>query len=222
MFQCKLIRAAALAASAGIAGCVSTAHYDKSWAQQVEVDSGACPNLDGRYQNAGELSVKAHDGSTRSVDVSLADLLNAWGEPGTDLLRHDDDNRLGSTHSDPAQDPYQSVTLRHADGKLHVVATDAQGVTRSFALLTSGRCRASTLLLKASWANSETFGLLLSLVQRESLALGKAEDGSLLVRRGDARGAFVLQWPILAFADGDWMRFAPTAPDIRQAALPTN
>jgi hypothetical protein len=190
-------------------GCFSTAIYDERWAEQVKVKSGDCPVIDGQYSNTGEMFYKGKDDSYHRVEVSLADRLNTWGdgEQDGDWTTHQADNRLGRTFYDPAMDSYRSIRLEFANGRLKVEGLREDGDTRSFQLVTRNRCSNSTLLLKPSWAGTETAALLFSLVDRQTLAVGRAKDGSLLIRQGDIGGLFILQWPILVGGDADWIRF---------------
>jgi WD40 repeat protein len=166
-------------------------------ADQVRVENGACPDIDGEYQNAGERYNDAYECTT----VSLAHLFNSWDDPALRLA----DTRLGVTSPDPAKDPYLSVSLRLLDGKLHVVAALANGGTRAFVLPTRQPCQDSTLLLEADWDDGEAWFF------RRKGALGRAEDGSLLVRESEAGVAFLLV-PVPYFTSAEWTRFPPVAP----------
>lgn len=187
-------------------GCVGRAVYDESWAEQVKVESDACPAIDGVYQNAGERFAKAkHDTHERRA-VSLAHLLNG----GNYYLSHQADDQLGQTFEDPAEDPYQTVSLRLEEGKMNVEASLADGSTRAFDLPTRQQCRDSTLLLESDWGNSGT-AIKLSVIERTTLALGRAEDGSLLVHGSESSVFFILFLPFSAGTYGDWTRFPPVA-----------
>ena len=190
-------------------GCVTRERpvYGIAWAEQVKVESDTCPVIDGDYQNAGERFSKAkHDTYEREI-VSLAHLLNG----GNYHVSHQADDRLGQTFYDPAQDVYQTVSLRLAEGKLHVEAARADGSTRAFDLPTRQRCRDSTLLLKKGWGDSGT-AIYYSIAERTTLALGRAEDGSLLVRGSESTVGFVMYLPISWQTFADWTRFPPVAP----------
>ncbi len=173
-----------------------------SWADQVKVESGACPVIDGEYQNAGGKFSKARHGTFECTTVSLAHLLNSWDDSG---FRHAD-KRLGTTSPDPAKDPYQKVSLRLLDGRLHVEASLADGNTRAFDLPTQQQCRDSTLFLEAYWDDYYE-----PTVVRRTDALSRAEDGSLLVREGEGGMAFFLL-PFPYFTSATWTRFPPVAP----------
>jgi hypothetical protein len=124
---------------------------------------------------------------------------------------HETADRLGRTAFDPAEDPYQMVSLRLAEGKLHVEASRADGSSRAFDLPTRQQCRDSTLLLEKGWGNSGTM-LYLSLVERATLALGRAEDGSLLVRYSTSGAGFFMYLPVMVATEAFWIKFPPAAP----------
>src|SRR5437867_8376679 len=174
-----------------------------SWADQVKVESGACPVIEGEYQNAGGRFSKAKHDTYECTPVSLAHLLNEWD----DSQLRKSDNRLGKTSPDPAKDPYRTVSLRLLDGKLHVEASLADGSTRAFDLPTRQQCRDSTLFLEADWDDSDDPAIV-----RRTRALGRAEDGSLLVRDSEWGVAFVFLVPIPMFTFAEWTRFPPVAP----------
>jgi WD40 repeat protein len=191
--------------------CVVSPHPmpSGSWADQVKVESGACPVIDGEYQNAGGKFSKAKHHTYECTTVSLAHLLNSWDDSG---LRQAD-KRLGTTSPDPAKDPYQKVSLRLLDGRLHVEASLADGSTRAFDLPTHQQCRDSTLFLEADWDDGEAWFF------RRSGALSRAEDGSLLVREGEGGVAFFFL-PIPYFTFATWIRFPPVAPQEIQSGAP--
>ena len=172
-----------------------------SWADQVKVKSDACPVIDGEYLNAGGRFSKAKHNTYECTTVSLAYLLNGWGGPNLDKAV----DRLELTSEDPAKDPHQTISLRLLDGKLHVQASLADGSTRAFELPTQQKCQDSTLLLQADWYGEEAW------VSRRTLALGRAEDGSLLVRESEGGVAFLLV-PVPTFTFAYWTRFPPIAP----------
>src|SRR5437867_9853058 len=155
-------------------GCVHRPVYWQSWAKQVIVESGACPAIDGDYQNAGERFLKAKHHTYERQNVSLANLLNGW----VTTKRSPRDDRLGRTAFNPAEDAYQSVSLRLAEGKLHIRASRADGSTRAFDLPTRQQCwhiqepvrgrRTSPLSpsVKASKARRRVFSPALSAAHR--------------------------------------------------------
>jgi hypothetical protein len=182
-----------------------------SWADQMKVESGGCPVIDGEYLNAGGRFSKAKHDTFECTTVSLAHLLNSWD----DSALRQADKRLGLTSPDPAKDPYQKVSLRLLDGKLHVEASLADGSTRAFALPTLQQCRDSTLFLEADWDDSSE-----PTIVRRTRALGRAEDGSLLVRDSEGGVAFILL-PIPVFSFAEWTRFPPVAPVATRPSGPT-
>lgn len=206
MMRIHILMAAVILASAFASGCGYHPVYDESWAEQVKVESDACPVIDGDYQNAGETFLKPPIGRIERENVSLAHLLNGWNDAGG----HQADNRLGQTFYDPAEDAYQTVSLRLADGKLHIEAALADGSSRAFDLPTRRQCRDSTLLLEAFWDSFE-IGYI-----RETVALGRAEDGSLLAYKA---WTTVFIAPLVGH-DAVWIRFPPAAPAQRSVLTP--
>ena len=197
-------------------GCVSRAVYPDTWAEQVEVESGTCPVIDGEYQNAGELFTRGRNDRLVRNEVSLVDVFNevAYDTPteilGSDQVIPQGDDRPGIPFPESLIDHYQTIHLRLVEGKLHVEATLAGGSTRTIELSTRQQCRDSILLLEVDWYVA-TYVLMINVAERATYALGRAEDGSLLVRAGSGGGLFILQWPILAAGGSDWMRFPAVA-----------
>ena len=197
-------------------GCViSRAVYEESWAKQVQVESGACPTIDGEFRNAGEQGISAKEkakcptcGQIRAR--SLARLLNV----GHDYEFRDDEVRFEPSIDDTATYVYQSIRLRLMDNSLQVEASLPDGSTESFELPTRRKCRNSTMVLNSSWDGTDIMGTVpfVSFVNHSSLALGRAMDGSLLVRRGSTEGMFLLEWPLMFGTEADWTRFAPITP----------
>ena len=196
-------------------GCVHRPVYWESWAKQVIVESGACPVIDGDYQNAGERFLKAKHDTYERQNVSLAHLLNGW----VSAKWFPADDRLGRTAFNPAEDAYQSVSLRLAEGKLHIRASRADGSTRAFDLPTLQQCRDSILLVEKGWGDSGTM-LYLSLAERSTLGLGRAEDGSLLVHQRASGVGFLMFLPISVDTEEFWFRFPPVAPSPADAESP--
>ena len=188
-------------------GCAYPAVYGASWAEQVKVESDACPVIDGVYQNTGEEFIKDKNDGYERRSRSLAHLLNG----GSYSEWHESAERLGRTAFDPAGEPYQTLSLRVAEGKLHVEASRADGSSRAFDLPTRQQCRDSTLLLEKGWGNSGTM-VYLSLVERATLALGQAEDGSLLVRYSTSGAGFFMYLPVMVATEAFWIKFPPVAP----------
>jgi hypothetical protein len=203
MFQISTKSAcfAVILVSAFNSGCISFPPvYGETWAEPVRLEADACPAIDGVYQNAGE---RFSQGTYQRQAISLAYLLGSHAQQR-------DDESLGYTFENPAEDAYQTVSLKLTEEKLHVVASRADGSSRTFDLPTREGCRDSAVLLKAAWDNGTA--LVASMTSRNTLALGRAEDGSLLVREGSSGVAFVMWVPILAGSDTTWTMFPPVAP----------
>jgi hypothetical protein len=168
----------------------------------VKVESGACPAIDGNYQNASDEFT--YDGFTPRV-VSLAHKLNG----GIATSPHVADDRLGRTHYDAATDVYRTIRLQLVADKLHVEASGADGSTRAFDLPTRLPCRDSMLILEGK--TDVVFYLILNAVTQYTLALGRAEDGSLLVLDSN-KGAGTYGVLPVAGSAAYWMRYRPVAP----------
>jgi WD40 repeat protein len=181
--------------------CVEGPHSQKSWAAQVKVESEACPVIDGQYQNAGEKFTKVKNDHYECTTVSLAQLLNSWG----DSWSRPADHGLGPTSTDPAEDPHERISLRLLEGKLHVEASLADGSTSALDLPTRRQCRDSILFLEATWPGDQDATIL-----RRTLAMGRAEDGSLLVRESEG-GVMFFFLPVPVFSFPVWTRFPPVA-----------
>lgn len=210
------IKAVWILAAAIATGCVSSAVYPETWAGRVQVESGACPVIDGEYRNVGELLTYASNDRLERTEVSLSEIFNeaAYDTPAQDLSSEQPipqgDDRPGIPFPEQGGQDYRTMRLRMAQESLSVEAVLADGSTRTFELPTRRKCRDSTLLLETDWS-AETLSLLVSFVDRSTLALGRAEDGSLLVRAGSSGGLFIFQWPILVGGGAGWIRFPPAA-----------
>jgi len=190
------------------AGCIHRPVYSDSWAKQVTVESGACPVIDGDYQDAGEMFSKAKHETFERKDVSLAHVLSEWaGAKRIGPLRNPDDV------------VYQSVSLRLEEGKLHIRASSADGSLLAFDLPTRQQCRESNLPLEKGWGDTGTM-FYFSLVERSALGLGRAEDGSLLVLQNAKGVGFILFLPIWVDSESFWFRFPPVMPPPTGAELP--
>jgi hypothetical protein len=196
---------AVILASAFTSGCIvnERAIYGVDWADKVRLESEECPVIDGEFQNAGE---RFESGTYARQAVSLAHLFNGGSEKW-----HNEPNRLGRTAFDPTEDEYRTVSLRLADSNLHIEAMREDGGTQAFDLPTRHECRDSTLILESDWGDSETM-LMASAVGRSTVALGRAEDGSLLVRESQTGVGFVLWLPVVAGKFSEWTRFSPAMP----------
>ncbi len=180
--------------------------YPHDWAKQVIVEGDSCPVINGEYQNAGEQFACLGCPAFRNT-VSLAQLLNRWN----DAEARKADNHLGETFAELAEDAFQTVSLRLVEGKLHIEASLADGSTRTFDLPTRQRCADSmVLLLKGDWGHESDSEV--AVVLRRTLALGRAEDGSLLVRESSLSVSYLFVVPVEAETSADWTRFPPVAP----------
>ncbi len=186
-------------------GCVTRPVYDDSWAEQVKVARGTCPTIDGTYQNAGEEFHRARGDTLKRTTRSLTRLLNV----GYDHLEPADETRLGPAFDDPSMNWYQSVRLQLMDGKLHMEVSRADGGIEGFDLPIRQQCQDSTLLVETNWDGTGTLKLLGSFVEHNTLSLGRAQDGSLLVRKSEVGAMLFLWWPVMAGGEVDWIRFAP-------------
>ena len=196
-----MIRLITIVATAAFAsGCVTTAVYEESWAQQVQVDSGACPTIDGVYQNAGEKFTEEGSDGLRRNDPSLAHLLNG-GWSNESIVT---DDRLGTTFHDATRDPYQTVSLHLDGGKLRVEAALTDGTTQKFAMPVKHRCRNSLLVLETEYG----YDLFAAAFIRGYYALGRAEDGSLLAYQNITGEALAVFWKY----ESSWTRFPSVAP----------
>jgi hypothetical protein len=193
---------AVILASAFGSGCLSfPGVYGETWAAPVQLEGETCPNIDGDYQNAGE----KYDSDTYArTDVSLAYLLGSHAEQRND-------NSLAYTFENPAKDAYQSVSLKREADSLQVVASRADGSQRAFELPASKECHDSMLQLGAAW-DSGTM-LVASMVGRSKLALGRAEDGSLLVYQKDSGVGLLFYMPIVAGTSQEWIMFPLVGPE---------
>jgi hypothetical protein len=57
------------------------------------------------------------------------------------------------------------------------------------------------------WASAAS--AFFSYVDRDTLALAKATDGSLLLRRGSTEGMLFMLVPVLLIRDGQWEKYSP-------------
>ncbi len=181
-------------------GCVTSAVYEESWAEQVKVKSDTCPVIDGVYQNAGETFSKGTNDKLKREELSLAHLVNGGGTLGS----HHAGDRLGTTYYKASQDEYRTVSLRLEENKLHVEAALADGTTRKFALPMRLKCHDSLLVFETGWA----YDLFAAAIGRGYHALGRAEDGSLLAYRNLTAEALAIFWS----SESLWVRFPPATP----------
>jgi hypothetical protein len=190
--------------------------YPDSWPTQVVAKNGACPVIDGEYQNTGEwFRGKKYVADPVRETVSLAYLLNAgpayilhhgnYGEG--DDVSPDYVNRLGKTYHDPARDAYRTIAMRLADDTLHIEASLADGGKKTFALPVRQRCRDSLLVLETGLSPEEEYSEYPFLVGSSTYALGRAEDGSLLMHASSWDMMFFVFVPALAENAESWARF---------------
>ncbi|MDP9198174.1 MAG: hypothetical protein M3O07_03040, partial [Pseudomonadota bacterium] len=111
--------------------------------------------------------------------------------------------------------------LELTDKILTITSTTADGITYSHQRPIRARCSGSMLEIEAGWLSSleeeggwdmfgTTFGM--SMLERTSLKLARAEDGALLVRHSEVASLMVLQWPITPMTSSAWIRFPAATP----------
>ncbi len=187
--------------SAFNSGCLSFKPvYGETWAQPVKLAADECPVIDGDYQNGGE---RFSQGTYERKAISLAYLLGNHAQQR-------DDGSTSYTFENPAEDAYETVNLKLTEENLHVVTRRADGSSREFDLARREGCHDSAVVLKPAWDNGTA--LVASMATRNTIALGRAEDGSLLVSEGSSGMAFVMWMPIVAGSDKSWTLFRPAEP----------
>lgn len=196
-----------------LSGCVSTSVYPDHWAEQVEAEGGACPDINGEFVNEGEYFEKVGDGGVIRHTVSLGSLACATCT---------DDERPVAGSLKSLTEVYSRFRLELADQTLAITATTADGgIEFRQEQPVSGQCSDSLLKVQADWWSSlqeeegwEMFGATLgmSLLARSSLKFGRAADGSLLVRQSLLSSLMVLEWPVFPMAEADWIRFPAASP----------
>lgn len=198
---------AVMTASALLTACfyVSGADYDESWAKQVKMKSGACPVIDGTYENAGERFYKAEGGALKRDARSFAHLLQG----GYDMEPRQGGIGLGQTSADPDEDLHRTIRLQHANDRLQIVAFLADGSMQTLSLPAGNRCRNSTLPLESYRDPNSGTAIVISMTSRERISLGLAEDGSLLAYQTSRGGALILWYPVLGYSNTEVTRFPP-------------
>jgi hypothetical protein len=193
------------------AGCVSGGVYPDTWAEKVEAGATGCPVIDGEFVNEGEYFEKVDaDGLIRHT-TTLGEIgcLNCKAEKETARV-----TVAAVTNS------YEKFRLRLVDETLHIQAIAADGSTLDVEQPIRKSCSKSMMLVEADWWSSlededgqEMFGATLgmSMVARANWKLGRAEDGSLLVRASETGSLLVFYWPILPMSFSEWVRFPPAA-----------
>ena len=199
MFRTTIICVAACLAS----GCVSTGIYHDDWAGKAKLESDGCAGIDGEYRNEGETFQKV-DGRIEAQPVGLLKLL-----------------AQGYVAGDVPGDGTERIALRLADKTLQVTTTSADGSTSVFERPVAS-CGDSMIVLDTEWTHSleeeggaEMLGMTMGMVHyfdRQSWKLGRAEDGSLLVRSNDSGSLMFYWWPVLPFSETDWFRFPAVEP----------
>jgi hypothetical protein len=202
---------AACAAFVFVAGCVSGGVYPDAWAEKAEAGSTGCPVVDGEFVNEGEFFEKVDDDGLIRHTTTL-------GEFG--CLKCQPDKESARVTVAAVTDSYEKFRLRLVDETLHIQAIAADGSTLDVEQPVRKRCRDSMMLVEADWWSSledeegqEMFGATLgmSMVARRNWKLGRAADGSLLVRAGESGSLLVFYWPILPMSFSEWVRFPPAA-----------
>lgn len=182
-------------------GCATSAVYENDWARQVKVETGACPDIDGEYQNAGDATLKVGWGKRKRQALSLAHFMNGgWSRDS-----HRDMERLGTTYYNPALDWFRTVRLRRAGEELQVEAVHKDGGTTTFVLPTHRECRDSILPVETTMHASPFSGT----AAHGSYSLGRAEDGSLLVYVHVVDTFLLALWG----STDIWVRFPPAVPE---------
>ena len=211
-----MLRLMTLSIAGGLlSGCFShEAIYPVEWGAPESVDGGGCPRLDGIYANAGQVrEADAYDASVAEAR-SLAHILN--GGNGVESLSLW--NKLGPTSANPAQDPNVTVELKHVGERLQVIATHADGERRSLELELPPECHDGLFAFEADWdADTETIAPVAPEFSLNSLALGRADDGSLLLHARKTASLFFFFVPAFGYTETAWLRFPP-APAVAVAA----
>lgn len=208
---------AAICAGGLLAGCFSTSGMiPDEWAKPVVLQGDDCPAIDGTYRNAGETYEPDYSGQYSRHERSLAHILNGGtGRPSLELW-----NRLGPTAANPSEDRFDSISLHLDDSQLHVSAIDTEGAGRTMSLPVQVRCRDSVIALDVDWGTYFKGPMSYDDVGRISLALGRAEDGSLLLRETEAGTYIYLFMPVFAYREEAWTRFEEAPATIVAAGSP--
>ena len=195
-----------------LSGCVSTSVYPDHWAEQVEVERGTCPDINGEFVNEGEYFEKVGDGGVIRHTVSLGSLACA------DCT---EDERAEAKSFTALTEAYGRFRLELADDTLRIIANTDDGLVYEYEQPVRTSCSGSLLKVESGWWSSlqeeggwEVFGstLGMSLLAHGSTKLGRATDGSLLVRQSMLASLMVLQWPVFPMAEADWIRFPAASP----------
>jgi len=191
-----------------LSGCVSYGgRYPMNWPDRVVEQSGQCQVVDGDFQDTGEKFEEVADLQYVQEPARLARLLGTWGDQ--DGLPDENTANLSDT------DPYRAVRLRLIDQRLEVTAYPAEGESRSFQLPVEPECDETLVELAADW-NADSF-VVISALDRASLKLGRASDGSLIVKANSAGSMFFLYAPMFWGKDQTWFRFRPAPVPVDEA-----
>jgi len=186
-------------------GCFTASVYDDSWAPLAKTQAGACPEIEGVFENAGEYFSEGKGGKLDREELSLAHILNG----GWSLPTHHVADGFGTTFYKAADDEFREISLRLEGDRLLVEAMRPGGELRKFAMPVRHGCHDSLQVLATDWG----MDLFSASFMRGHYAIGRAEDGALLVYRrayGEALGVF---WAV----KGEWIRFAEVKPEISTA-----
>jgi hypothetical protein len=184
-----------------LAGCVTRPEMHDSWADQVQVGEGQCPDIDGVYRNAGDRSILHF---TLGATASLAHLLNGEFES----FEHRNEARLGTTWSNPERDPVRAIRVIHLGDTLRFETMVEGGRGRTLELRTSETCQKSLVTPAEEWPH-EYPGVGEPVDAAYGLAFGRLADGSLLVRTSTKFPTPGLGYRLVLFAEYFNYRFAP-------------
>lgn len=172
-------------------GCVIIRHhpYPATWPQMAAATDGQCPRLEGRYRNVGEKS-QGEDISSIQPPLLGRLLLGAWDE--------------AATHVDltPVGDRQLEVTVWNGSTLMR----------RATVSITSGETCPSGLVEITGPAPDRRSSMTSvgPSTERDSIALSKAADGSLILRRTTRFFGIALLVPV----GGDqqtWVRYLSVA-----------
>lgn len=189
-------------------GCMSFGGgYPMNWPDRVELVDEECPSLDGRYRNDGSMFHEQGTGYVQEA-VGLSSLLGGWADA--------DDQRLDFAPYDAVLDGYTEVSLALAGKTLRVRVDGADREPWSFDVPVRYECENSLMKLDPDW-NIDTL-VVVSMVDRSSLQLGRATDGSLLAHTRSAAGLFLWYVPLMGGSDERWLRFPAVQPGTHETA----
>ena len=184
-------------------GCVTTGGgYPMNWPDPEALGSGACPDINGNFRDAGEMFLERSEGHYVQEPVSLARLLNGWADRR--------DQRLEYTVQE-ATDGFESISLRLMGDNLQVTTYGSGTSSQEFDIPVKRSCDDSLMAMEVNWDLDTT--VLVSFVDRSTLKLGRATDGSLLVNTSSTDSFVLLYLPMFAGKDERWIRF-PTVEQV--------